>query len=63
MTPDGFVFKVRKYFRIGSILFLIISIVITFILIFLSRFSFMCFDTNLCQKLSELSVVIPDKPW
>jgi hypothetical protein len=47
---DEFIEKAKKYLKIGGIVAVIFSILISFFLYYLYRFTFICFDTKLCSE-------------
>ena len=59
---DDFIEKAKRYLRVGSIVMLILSILISILINYLLKFSFICFDPDLCKKSSEPLVVIPPRP-
>jgi hypothetical protein len=56
---EDFFVNLRKYFRMGSILAIILSILITIMLYILNKASFICFDPDLCSKMNDYWFVVP----
>jgi hypothetical protein len=47
---DEFIEKAKKNLRVGGVIALILSILISLFLYYLYRFTFICFDPELCYK-------------
>ena len=45
--------KARKYLKTGGIVTLIIAILITLFLHFLYKYTFICLDPEICEKIKE----------
>jgi len=50
---DEFIEKVKKYLKVGGVVAVILSILISFFLYYLYRFTFICFDPELCSKVDR----------
>jgi len=48
-----FIEKVKKYLKVGGIVAVILSILISFFLYYLYRFTFICLDPDLCRKADK----------
>ena len=55
---DEFIEKAKKYFKVGGILAVILSILISIFLYYLYRFTFICFDPELCGKADRPMIQI-----
>jgi len=55
---DEFIEKAKKYLKAGGIVAVILSILISFFLYYLYRFTFICFDPELCSKADKPMIQI-----
>ena len=56
---EEFVNKSKRILKVGGIAALVLSILISLFLYYLYKFSFLCFDTELCNRLDTPMIQIP----
>lgn len=51
--------ELKNYIQKGSIVVIVVSILITALLYFMGKMSFVCLDQDLCSKLNETIIKLP----
>jgi len=55
---DEFIEKAKKYLKVSGVVAVLLSILISFFLYYLYRFTFICFDPELCNKVDRPMIQI-----